>query len=72
MGKSKKRIIHKGKNQQFMSITRSDAIKDAVELLKRDDKDAYQIITLFGLTAEELLENGVSFEIIKGIGNIVK
>ena len=72
MGKSKKRIIYKGKNDHFKSITREDAVKSAVQLLNCGDKEAYSTITLFGLTAEELLEAGASFEVIKGLGNIVK
>lgn len=71
MGKSKKRIIYKGKNQQIANMTRNEAIRSAVNMLNNNDKEAYSIITLFGLSAEELLENGASFEIIKGMGNIV-
>ena len=71
MGKSKKRIIYKGKNQQLTNITRQEAIKNAVEMLENNDKEVYSVITLFGLSAEELLENGASFESVKGLGNIV-
>lgn len=71
MGKSKKRIIYKGKNQQITSHTRSEAIDIAVKMLNNNDKEAYSIITLFGLSAEELLEGGASFEIVKGLGNII-
>jgi len=71
MGKSKKRIIYKGKNQQLANITRQEAIKNAVCLLNNNDKEAFSVITLFGLSAEELLENGASYEIVKGLGNII-
>ena len=71
MGKSKKRIIYKGKNQQLANLTRNDAIENAVKMLNDGDKDAYSIITLFGLSAEELLEGGASFEIVKGLGTII-
>lgn len=71
MGKSKKRIIYKGKNQQIANLTRSEAIVNAVKMLNNNDKEAYSIITLFGLSAEELLEGGASFEIVKGLGNII-
>ncbi len=70
MGKAKKRIIYKGKNQQFENLTRIQAVEKAVEYLKNGDKEAYSIITLFGLTAEEMLEAGVSYELVKGMGNI--
>lgn len=72
MGKSKKRIIYKGKNQQFDNITRSEAVETAVKLLENNDKEVYAIITLFGLSAEELLEAGASFEAVKSLGNILK
>ena len=70
MGKAKKRIIYKGKNQQFENLTRIQAVEKAVEYLKNGDKEAYSLITLFGLTAEEMLEGGVSYELVKGMGNI--
>lgn len=72
MGKAKKRIIYKGKNEQFTTLTRAQAIKSAVELLNDGDKEAYSLITLFGMTAEEVLEAGASYEIVKGMENILK
>ena len=72
LGKSKKRIIYKGKNQQFDNITRDEAIKGAVELLEKNDKEVYAVITLFGLSAEELLEAGASFEAVKSVEHILK
>ena len=71
MGKSKKRIIYKGKNLQFSNLTRSDAIRKTVELLESSDKEAYSLITLFGLTAEEVLEAGASYEAVKGLEGIL-
>lgn len=72
MGKSKKRIIHKGKNLQFINLTRSEAVKTVVELLNSGDKEAYSLITLFGLSAEEVLEAGASYEVVKGMQNLLK
>lgn len=72
MGKSKNRIIYRGDSQQFTSMSRSDAIKETVQLLRQNDKNAFAIITLFGLTAEELLENGANYELIKGLENVLK
>lgn len=71
MGKSKKRIIYKGKNEPFANITREEAIQNAVRYLKNGDKEVYSMITLFGLTGEELLEAGADFESVKGLGNIL-
>lgn len=71
MGKSKKRLIYKGKNDTFTSLSRTDAVNKVVELLKIGDKEAYSLITLFGITAEEVLEAGASYEVVKGMENIL-
>jgi len=69
LGKSKKRIIYKGKQEQFTSIKRSEAIVNAVKMLDTGNiEKAYSIITLFGLSAEEILENGASYETVMGLG----
>lgn len=72
MGKAKKRIIYKGKNEQFTNMTRSEAIKNVVAMLNTGEKEAYSLITLFGMTAEEVLEAGASYELVKGMENILK
>ncbi len=71
MGKSKKRIIYKGKNLQLTNLTREEAVKAAVEFLNSNSKEAYSLITLFGLTAEEILEAGASYEAVKGMESIL-
>lgn len=72
MGKAKKRIIHRGKNEQFTTLSRSEAVKQVAEMLNLGDKEAYSLITLFGMTAEEVLEAGASYEVVKGMENILK
>lgn len=72
MGKSKKRIFNKGKNQQFTNLSRADAIKTVADFLNSGNKEAYSLITLFGLTAEELLEAGAGYEAVKGMENILE
>jgi hypothetical protein len=71
MGKSKQRSIRRGKNDQFSNLTREEAVKIVVELLQSDAKEAYGLITLFGLTAEEILEAGASYETVAGICSIL-
>ena len=71
MGKSKKRIIYKGKNLQFTNLTREEAVKTAVEFLNSNSKEAYSLISLFGLTAEEILEAGASYEAVKGMESLL-
>ena len=68
---SKKRIIYKGKNLQFTNLTREEAAKTAAEFLNLNSKEAYSLITLFGLTAEEILEAGASYEVVKGVENLL-
>ena len=71
MGKSKARILRKGINDQIPKITREDAINLAVESLKNADiNGAKNNITLFSLSAEELLEAGASYESVVAIKNI--
>jgi hypothetical protein len=72
LGKSKKRIIYKGKNELFTNLSRGEAVKKIVKLLQEGDKEAYSLITLFGITAEEILEAGASYELVKGMENILK
>jgi len=72
MGKSKQRSIRRGKNDQFSNLTREQAIKIVVSLLESGDKEAYGLITLFGLSAEELLEEGASYETVAGMKCILK
>ncbi|MBO6256655.1 hypothetical protein J6N69_01280 [bacterium] len=71
MGKSKARIFRKGINDQLPKISRSDAIKCAVEYLEQAKiSQAKKYITMFGLDAEELLEAGASYEVVVAIKNI--
>jgi len=71
MGKSKARIFRKGIYDQIPKMTREDAIKFAVDELKKSDlSEAKKLITLFSLTAEDLLEAGASYESVIAIKNI--
>lgn len=71
MGKSKTRILRKGKNDQIATMTREGAIAEVVRQLNSNTAaGAKKIITMFGLSAEELLEAGVSYEAVISIKNI--
>ena len=72
MGKAKKRSFNKNINDSSTVITRAEAVERTVKLLKTGDREAYSIISLFGLSAEEILEGGASYEAVKGIENILK
>ena len=71
MGKAKKRSLHLGINDRFSKLSRDEAVETVVEMLESGDKDVYALITLFGLTAEEILEAGASYESVLGMGNIL-
>ncbi len=70
MGKSKQRIIRKGKNDQFASMSREDAVCAVVQMLETDIRAVHNLVTLFGLSAEELLEAGASYEAVSGLEGI--
>lgn len=71
MGKAKKRSLHLGINDRFSKLSREEAVETVVDMLQNGDKDVYALITLFGLTAEEILEAGASYEAVIGMGNIL-
>lgn len=64
MGKSKRRILYKGINNQITNLKREDALKDVVKACnaKKIDDKIKDLILLFGLSAEELLEFGAQYE----------
>lgn len=65
MGKSKKRNLNKGKST--MELSRKKALSIVAKLLEANPRDieAKDLITLFGLNAEELAEEGVSYETLR-------
>ncbi|MBR1977458.1 hypothetical protein IKA15_04180 [bacterium] len=74
MGKSKRRILHKTNSSLFM--TRESALNEVFGLLNKDNfksrQKARDIITLFGLEAEELCEAGVDYENVKAFENLIE
>lgn len=71
MGKAKKRSLHLGINDRFSKLTREQAVTTVANMLKNGEKEAYSLITLFGLSAEEILEAGASYESVIGIKNLL-
>ena len=71
MGKSKSRIFRKGINDQFTRMTRESAVTEVAKHLEaRNITEAHNLITMFGLTAEEILEAGASYESVVAMKNI--
>ncbi len=73
MGKSKRRILHSGKNNQITNLTREDALKSVVKACsaKKIDEKVKDLISLFGFSAEEMLESGAQYEDVLGLRGIL-
>lgn len=76
MGKCKKRTLHKTNSSYFM--TRETAVNNVFNMIKDskkksknnfDFKNAIDMISLFGISAEELSEAGVPYENLKALGS---
>ncbi len=72
MGKAKKRSFQLGIYNQFSSLSREDAVKEVVKILETSPREAENLITLFGMSAEEILEAGASYEAVKSKKGILK
>jgi len=71
MGKSKTRILRKGINDRFIKMSRIEAVNEAAKFLNSGNtQEAYSLITMFGLDAEEILEAGASYESVIAIKNV--
>ncbi|MBR1908881.1 hypothetical protein IJ818_08100 [bacterium] len=74
MGKALKRGMNKSKNNLFESLSRDEAINKVVKGLKNNtnrNDNIEDLITLFGLSSEELLENGASYEEVKSVSGFL-
>ncbi len=67
MGKAKARSFHKCKKYSSMIMTREDTVKKIVRHFGSNnfDRDVKNMISLFGITAEELSEAGATYEELK-------
>lgn len=63
MGKAKRRGFNLKVRKSYTNISRKDAIEEVMQLLK-DGQDAGFLITLFGITLEEMLEAGADYEFL--------
>jgi len=72
MGKAKKRSFQKGINDRVSNLSREDAVSMTVDMLKNGGNEVYSLVTLFGFSADELLEAGASYESVMGIKGLLK
>lgn len=49
MGKAKKRSLHLGINDRITNLSREEAVRTVVDMLKTGDSEIFGLITLFGL-----------------------
>ena len=72
MGKSKKRIFNKNKIVET-SIRREDAVRSVLKSIKGNllDVETKNLISLFGISAEELAESGASYEELRALKNLI-
>ncbi len=73
MGKSKKRIFNKNKTNTGSIMKRSDIIEQVISSLRNNNltTETKKLISLFGISAEELSEAGANFEEISAIEEII-
>ncbi len=71
MGKAKKRLLLQSSKSFYM--TREDALIEILNKLKQDSAsvDAKKLISLFGITAEELAEKGLSYEMLRVLDGVL-
>ena len=69
MSKSKKRILHKNKDFSPLSCSRKDAIAYVTNAVQSRafGKEAKNMLSLFGISGEELSEAGLCWEELKAI-----
>ncbi len=76
MGKCKKRSLYKTNSSYFM--TRETAVNNIFNIIAKENKkskrnidfkNAIDMISLFGISAEELSEAGVPYENLKALGS---
>lgn len=70
MGKAKRRSINLGKHKPIVNMTRNEAILEVVKRFKHNE-NVLDLVTMFGLSAEELLEGGALYEEVKSIEGIL-
>ena len=71
MGKAKRRSFQQGINNKFQYMTRESALDNVVKNIDNKN-EVIDTITLFGFTAEEMLEAGASYEDVMAFGGLVR
>ncbi len=70
MGKSKTRSLNRNINDKFKYMTRDSALSHVIRHI--DEKnEIIDTITLFGFSAEEMLEAGADYEDVMALGALL-
>ena len=70
MGKSKRRSLNQGIHNKFQYMTRESALDSVIKNMDNKN-DVIDTITLFGFTAEEMLEAGAEYEDVMALGGLI-
>lgn len=70
MGKSKTRSLNRDINDKFKYMTRESALNNVITHMD-NKKEVIDMITLFGFTAEEILEAGAEYEDVMALGGYI-
>jgi hypothetical protein len=70
VGKAKRRSLNQGINNKFQYMTRESALDSVVKNMDKRN-EIIDTITLFGFTAEEILEAGAEYEDVMALGGLI-
>ena len=73
MGKSKKRGFFRGNDKTGSVLKRQDVVLTVISAIRKNSlsDEILNLISLFGITAEELSEAGASFEELSAVKNVI-
>ena len=71
MGKAKRRSLNQGINNKFQYMTRESALDSVIKNMDNKN-EVIDTITLFGFTAEEMLEAGAEYEDVMALGGFAQ
>lgn len=70
MGKAKRRSLNQGINNKFQYMTRESALDSVIKNIDNKN-EIIDTITLFGFSAEEMLEAGAEYEDVMALGGLI-
>ena len=74
LGKCKQRLRARAKNEKYqLQITRTEALNLVYQELSTNPASisAKKLISLFGLSAEEMAEVGVTYEVLRSLDGLI-